>query len=453
MHMKRPLVIVLSLLLTASATVAVQLIVTKKGEAIWARKPRRQGDAITFVNKESGQEETRLVADLSGVISIVRRGKRYEPAQIQRNIDRIKKVMLRHFKHKRLLSPILREWELLQRPSPELEEKISGFQQAFADSTKETRMFEKAVFGLGMLKYKDVHGKYTERIDILVDEITADYLETNLARLRELVKKKDLAVGDFVAVRKLGKALLASATDDRRKEEIEKLVADSRNRAYEFGMRDAVVSFKSGGKGIDAYLRAARILMGVKDEVAETEAQKADVDAKMENLVARVSQTQPAYSFEYKGYPLTRDDMSLYRRTEKASSRYKLGSVAVDEQCLIIARRVPALLRVGTPFSLPLRFVFNREQPEDRIFGITIRIMGERGLHTHTTRLRTPEIRTGHADVTLEEDFSLLEPGFTLRTDTSRHPRLYAYLSYLPAPEENPDDWHAISVACGWLIQ
>lgn len=451
--MRAVFIMLVLFLCTLAQTSASVLIVTKKGESFWATHARQEGDMVRYIDRNTGEEKTIAVIKLDGVIPVVRRGKQYKPEEIQKYVDRTKKIRAKHPMLIGQLNPILQEWEAMQKPSEELAEKIDQLVDEFQNSEKDTKTYQEITLNLGMLRYKDVQGRYTSRIDKVLDDMKNGYLSVNLKRLELMVNAGKTAIDNFVRIKRLAREL-SQAANVSQNEKIEGLLTKSRQLTFEANCRYANSSFMSS-RSISAYLRSRDILFMVRNEVAEADEQKARVDRYISALVEQISKAQPAYSFEFNGYPLSKDDHEVLNRSRAFSTKVRFSDITVDEQCLVIPLRAPGSIRLGQPFALPLRLVFNRAQPRNRVFGIVVLLYrGDGGMHSHTVKLPPLQIKDGHSEIVFREDFSVLEEDFVLGGDVYGNSYLYAYLSYLEEGEDSYDEkWVAISSAYRFRIK
>ncbi|NQT94535.1 MAG: hypothetical protein HQ559_17400 [Lentisphaerae bacterium] len=426
---------------------AMKLIVTKKGQGVWATTARRVDKRVVYISKDTGEESFFPVTELDGVIPKVRRGKQYKPDEIQKYIDRIKSLRTKHFRLLRQLNPLLQEWESLQKPSPELEGEIDAQAATFKASDKGPTAFEKASLALEMVKYKDLAGKYTEQIDQVAKDMRKECLEVNMPRFARFAQDspKD-RIGVFVKARLLGGQLTRIATDGAQKAQISKMVADARKRTFDTNVKMAYSTFMNV-KTIDAYLRSAQVLDSLKKEVADTEADKSGLDRQMSSLVELITKKEPTYDFSRDGFPMGREDKAMLRNAGAYTSRVTFDTTSVELECYVLPAASPKRIRFGQPFTVPLRLIFRRAQPKDRELVVVVMLRTQRGMHRHAIPLKNVQIRNGRADVVFREGFTQLEDGFVpVREPRQGGVTYYVYMGYA----QGDNEWQAISRACAW---
>jgi len=101
---------------------------------------------------------------------------------------------------------------------------------------------------------------------------------------------------------------------------------------------------------------------------------------------------------------------------------------------------------------VPVRLVFNREQPSDRTFGLVAMFGGKHGMHSHTVKLPPPRIVKGHWDLTFSYDFSELHPDFVLHGDDRGNKWFYVYLVWFDESRPDGEEWSPMSFACSWPL-
>ena len=445
--MKRAVLIGVIALGTCLQSPAMKLIVTKKGEGVWATTANRVDDKVIYVGKDTGEEGSFLVTELDGVVPKVSRGRAYKPDEIQKYIDRIKSLQTKHYRLMRQLNPLLQEWESLQKPSPELEDEIEAQATAFQASDKGPEAFEQVSLALEMVKYKDLAGKYTERLDRVTGDMRKECLEVNMPRFAGLAQdspKNRIEV--FVNARVLGGQLMRVTTDGAQKAEISNMLVEARKRTFDTNVRMAYSTFMKV-KSIDAYLLSAQILDGLKKEVADTEADKAALDRQMGVLVDLIAKQEPACDFSHDGFPLGPDDKATRRQMWNYASHITFDTIPMHLECYILPTAAPKRIRFGQPFTVPLRLIFRRAQPKDRELVAVVMLRTQRDMHRHAIPLKNVQIRNGRADVVFREDFGRLEDGFVpVREPKRGDVAYYVYVGYA----QGKDEWQAISRACAW---
>jgi len=442
---------VVILLLCLAEAHAAALIVRKDGSSVWATTARREQDTVVYISRDTGDEKRVAVTELDGVIPVVKRGLQYTPEKIQKYVERIRKVRTRHPRLLRQLNPILQEWEALQEPSPEFDDEIAAIVDRFEKSERDAPAFRKARLDLDMIKYKDVQGAYASRVDDIIEQARSEYVATNMVRLVELARSKAMSVNTFIALRDLARDLL-EATGGEESTRVREILERSRETGLDVNCRYAASSFASRGKTINAYLHSSRVLFLVRDEIASTDPVRSEVEHRISGLRQQAAAALPDCNFGWNGYPLTQEDLGILRGTKRRSSTVSFTSLTVDEQCLVFPRQQPRDLRFRRPIRVPVRLVFNREQPSDRTFGLVAMFGGKHGMHSHTVKLPPPRIVKGHWDLTFSYDFSELHPDFVLHGDDRGNKWFYVYLVWFDESRPDGEEWSPMSFACSWPL-
>jgi len=429
------------------------LLVRKDGGTVWASSARREGDVVQYRERDSGEDRSVPVAELDGVVPVVKRGKQYDAKLVQTFVDRLEDLKGKHPRQLRTLNQLLQEWKVLQAPVAELDDRITQLVREYQQGDKTTESYKKVVLDLGMLKYKDMRGAYTARIDEECARITGDHVARALKHLSEVAGAPEIGIERFVEVRYLCEHLLQVAEADTQLT-VRNYLAACRKKAFEGNCRKSAETFTAGRKTVDVYLAASRILHGVKEEIAATEAQKADVAGRIEDLVRQATAAQRAYRFDYKGYPLRREDVELYNRAKDYTSCLTFAFIPVSDQCLIIPREIPKPAAMGRSFTVPVRLIFNRAQPPDRRLGVVVMLCGEGEVtHSHTEELESLRIKDGHVDITFRGDLSKVGKDFAPVPDKAGRTNVYVYLAYREDAGEGEYRWPAISHACRWPLR
>lgn len=447
----RTMIIVMLFITALSTMFADTLIVTKDGQGIWASSVRQEGENVIYTDKSNGSEVNVSVADLHGVISTVKRGKQYTSGQIDKSIEKIQKLQTMHRNLLRQLNPILQEWEALKKPSPELESAIDEVVSAFKTSSKDTGLYKKTVLDLGMIRYKDVQGKYAPRIDSLVKEVGEEYVKTNKEKLKSSAQAIDsMTIDDFVGFKTLA-GDVAKVAGDSDKEEVDKLLSDTRAKAYDALCGRGYKIFMAD-KSVDAYLESKRILSGVKEQIAETDAQKTAIDERLSTLSRMAAKAQPDFNIDENGFVFTRNDMVDLNVVGQYCSLVTFTGTDVNEQVFVLPERAPGSLQFGRPFSTHLRLVLNRGQPKDRELGVLVVLLSENGISKHTVPLGKLEFKDGQAKVDYKEDFSQCTIR-NLAPNKKGQYCIYFYIAYQHIIDEANTEWVPISKACAWPIR
>ncbi|MFC1497953.1 hypothetical protein ACFLS1_05710 [Verrucomicrobiota bacterium] len=444
--------VVLLCLLAATCNVCAKtLIVTKKGVAIWATNVRQTGNIIKYSDITTGSQKSISISELHGVIPTIQRGNKYDPTKVQGYIARIKKLQEIHKNLYRQLNPLLQEWESLLKPKPELEDAILKCVSDFRKSDKSPKAYKSAGMELGMIKYKDVAGKYDDQINKLLDEIKTDFITVNTKHLEETANKAEsITIDEYVDFKILAKNLIQHA-DEPEKNNFKKLLADTGDKACKALCAKAHNIFTKI-KTIDAYLEGRRILIGVKENIVETDKQKELADQSIAKLLKTVSTFRPQYKFNENGYPFTRPDMTAMNKVGRFCSMVTFSDVIMKEQCFIIPKTAPRGITMRKPFSVQLNLIINRTQPKDRIFGIEMKLRGSFGMHTHIIKLEPVQFENGHAAIKYKENFSNVPDDFTIMAGEYGY-KMYFHLVYLKDPDSKYPTWTPISKTCAWPIR
>ncbi|MFO7870790.1 MAG: hypothetical protein R6V03_05090 [Kiritimatiellia bacterium] len=440
-------VIVVYLIFVFSASADV-FVVKKNGDGFWALRVEKKDGAAEYVHRDTGRRGRLDASEIDGLIPTVQRGNKYDPDKVRERVDEIKRLRGKHGKLLRKLNRLLQEWQVLLRESPEFDGKIRKLVDEFNESGKDPKTYSRIALALGMLKYKDMRGEYTDDIESAIARVKKGFLDYNGKRFREIVEEKEMSFDKFAEAEYLKDELVRVAGDDASRE-FETLFSEYRESIYNASLEGAKQIF-SARPSVDSYLKSRAILVFVRDSVAAGEDEQQDAAQRIESLVAKVSDTVNSYSFDYKGYPLSPEDLKLFRKNQDYASRIKFSSVTVREQCLIIPRESPGRVSVGSAFSVPLKLVFNCAQVPETVFGMTVLLTGVQGIESYTVRLPDLEIAAGHAEVTFTNDPSLIPESFRLARDAGGRVAVYPYLSRLRISPTGEEQWVPLSLCCGW---
>jgi hypothetical protein len=288
-------------------------------------------------------------------------------------------------------------------------------------------------------------------VDAVCEEIKKEYVATNMTRLVRMASAEKIGADNFVSIKRLA-VPVSEAAEAADREKIKTLVAKTRLMAFDSGLRQAETIFASG-KSVDAYLRSSAILFLLDKEVADTADQKAGVERRIGALQDTAGRTLSGYTFFDKGFPLTEEDQKLFSKTRSFAARVTFTSFPLDERCLVIPTQSPGRIRMGQPFRLPVRLIFNSAQPTNGVFGMVVMITGKADMGAHAIKLPAFRIQHGRADIVLSEDFSGVEKGFELGRDADGDICLYFYLASLKddCSGAAKEDWDAISMA--WRLR
>jgi len=444
------LVLVAGLFLSAAA-VADELIVTKDGKSVWATGTRKSGDNVVYTDKDSGNEKQVPSSGVEAVVPVVQRGKAYKPEEIQQNVDLLKKLVAKQPGLLRQLNELLQGWQALQKAAPEYDGMITSQINLFNSSDRSPSVYQKATLELGMIKFKDVQGAYTARIDAACEAMRKEFVATNIVRLVKMAGIQPMLVEHFVPLKRLAEPV-TKAAEPAEKEKIKAMVEKARTTVYDNSIRLAD-SLIAGGKNVDAYLRSSAVLSLLKKEVAVTDQQKADVDKKVTALREVAAKMLSGYTLNANGFPVTDDDLGLQNKTRPFAIRTMFSSITFDEQCAMIPAANPGSLRVKQPYSMPIRLIFNSAQPANRVFGMVVMITGTSSMQTRTIKLPAVTIKNAHAEITFRDSFADFPDDFELGADRKGRSTLYIYLACQDNTQDPvKDPWEPISGAWAFRI-
>lgn len=439
------------LCLAGSVFASQRLIVTKEGKSFWATGVRQEGDTVVYMSRTTGQEESIPVSELHGVIPTVVRGQQYTPGEIQKYIDRIKKLQRLHANLYRQLNSILQEWELLQKPSPELENDIKRLADAYQSSDKGMAVYRKTVLDLGMVRYKDMQGKYAGRLDNVLEEIRVDYVKVNRKRLEETAALPEkISFEEFIHFENLSRDV-AKEADPADKKAVEAMLESTRANVFDAQCRAGYKAF-AGSKTVDAYLEAAHILCGVREYVAATPEQKSGVEKRIAMLYGMIGKAQPSYTISESGFPFDKAAAGLRSQLGMYCSMITFTDLELTEQCFIVPGSKPPALKFGRPFSVPLHIVINRAQPADREFALRVLHLTPEGMIRHLVHLGRLDFVNGRATVEYSESFAEAAAYGGLVPDELGNYRWYFYVVYKLKREKEDPEWIPLSKSCGWPI-
>ncbi len=424
-----------------------KLIVTKEGMCFWVTSVTQEGDVLKYNSKQTGEEKTIAISKLHGVVPVVVRGKRYTPGEIQKYITRIKKLQEKHKRLYRQLQTILQGWEALQKPNLELEGDIEKLKVFFASSDKRTSIYKKTVLDLGMVRYKDMQGKYGPKLDNVLADMKADYVKVNKERLeKQAATAATMSFEAFAVHEQLTKDVLKEAQESD-KTAVSSMLLTTRQTVFDAQGRVALKVFL-GKKSIDAFLQSARIMYGLKENVAATEKQKADIDKRIGQLFVQTQKYNASYHINEGGFPIGADtrklqDAAMYRCSTSESTYADLR-----EEVFIIPEKSTTGLRYGRTFSFPLRMVIQRAQPKDRKFAF---IVTYPGADTVTRVIGSPQFKNGFASVKFDENFAGLAGTQILPNEEGRY-YFYFHMAYEVPQKKGDSTWQAVSKLCFWSI-
>lgn len=447
--MKKKILILLLLGLIGNAIAGDKLVVTSDGNCFWVTSVKQEGDILKYNAKDTGEEKTIALSGVHGVIPSVTRGAQYTPGEVQKYIDRIKKLETMHKRLYRQLHTMLQEWEALQKPNEELEGDIKRLEDEFGSSDKSTRTYKKTVLDLGMVMYKDMQGKYKPRLDNVLADLKAEYVKVNKARLEEQAATSGTMTFEaFIDHEQLTKDVAKEAGESD-KTVIETMLAATRQKVFDAQSSEAYKVYIAK-KSIDSYLAAAWILLGIKECVAATDEQKSGIDKRIESLVNMAKKSVSSFAIDEMGFPMSAQTQQLMNSLLSRCSTYKSERIDISEQVFVIPEKNPVGLSFGRTFSVPLRLVIQRAQPQDRKFGLVVTYPGSDPV---TRELGLLSFKDGVATASFNENFSGLEDGAQLRPDENGQYYFYFYVAYEVPGEKGDSTWQPISKMCFWFIR
>ncbi|OVE73473.1 hypothetical protein BVX94_03775 [bacterium B17] len=443
--MKKYLGIIISIICVSVNLHADQYIVTNEGKATWAVGTTKKGDSIVYTEKSTGNEVTVPISDLDGVIPKVKRGKKYSEEYIQKQIAKLKKLRTKH--RKKILRPLnqlLQEWEMLLKPSEEIETGIPRFESVFMGSPKDTADFKKAHMGLGMLKYKDMRGAYTQKIDDALKRVQDAYVVASMSRLASWSKNTKLELAQFHVAKKLH-AEAVQYVDGATKTKATALFEQARVNTTKHLAQSAGVHFAKN-KNVDGYLHGYDMLRKIKDEVAETEVDQEAAVKRMDDYRGKVARYLSAYTIDEKGFPIPKKEASLMSDFKQYGSAYVYTSDTFVEQAVFVPAKNPGAIRVnsmGTPIKF--RIFFNHPQPAGRDYGVRVSINGTEYSKSQVFTFTDPiKVTNGNADLTFQCQFSWLPDDFVPGDPETGRKYVSVSLGYKP---ENAG-WKPMSNVC-----
>jgi len=424
-----------------------KFVVTKDGMCFWVTRVKQEGEVLRYNSKQTGEENTIAVSELHGVVPTVTRGKQYTPEEIQKYIDRIKKLQKKHSRLFRQLESILQGWEALKKPNLALEGDIEKLKGAFAASDKSTSIYKKTVLDLSMVRYKDMQGKYGTKLDNLLADMKADYVKSNKVLLEEqAADSATMTFEAFVKHEQLTKDITPEAKESD-KGAVASMLEKTRQTVFDSQGSVSIKVFV-GRKSIAAYLESARIMYGLKEGVAGTTKQKEDIDKRIGQLITNAQKSNSSYHINESGYPIGADTQKLMDAAKYRCSTSKSTYTDILEEVFIIPEKSTRGLSFGRSFSFPLRMVIQRAQPKNRKFAL---IVTYPGASTVTRVIGTPQFKNGVASVKFDENFDDLAGMQILPNDEGRY-YFYFHMAYEVPSENGEPTWQAVSKLCFWSI-
>lgn len=425
-------------------------IVTDSGDGIMAVDVSVKGDKIEYTDRGTGMVKSLEKKTVDALIPTVERGKHYDADKVKKYVSRIKRMQAKHKSLVRKLTEILQAWNAYSKGGAGLDDSIKELRQAYDSSERGTKQYKDAVMGLGMVKFKDLQKKYTSQIDGQIEEIRSDYVSYNMKKLEEMAVKpvKDLA--NYTGFLTLSTDVAEAGKEDIRGK-IKEMKEVLRAATYKEVCGKAYGLFSSK-RDIDGYITCGSLLTRVKNEVASTEEEKAGIDKRMELLLQHAKKSNPKYSFDYNGYPMTKDDVALYTSMQRYGSRVTFTGTEMNELCMIIPKKAPPeIISLGRSFAVPLRIIFRGAPRKDRTLGLVVMIPSASGpAHEHYYKLDAASIKAGRLDVDLKETFTMLPGGFEVAVNEYGQSAYYVFVAYI---DESGDGSNVkLGAACRWPL-
>jgi len=429
---------------------ADRLVVTRTGKSFWVTSVKQVGDQVKYVHRDTRQPGTVPVSELHGVVPTVQRGKIYKPEEVQKYIDRAEKLIKLHGNLYRQLNVILQEWKALQNPPEGLADDITSMEAAFESSDKGPHAYKMIALDLSMVKFKDVGGHFSRRIESILERAKQEYIATTKQRIAEMAATEGLSVDEYVDMKELAKTVMEE-TGDADSEEIEGMVSAAREAVYLATCQKSMQILRET-RSVDGYLECVRILKINKEQIAANDTERATIDRGQAKLLAGIKNLAPQYRFNESGYPLSQDDVQLMGRMAPYMSRITFVGSDPDVQCLIVPEQQPGRISLRGTLSVPLRLILNRGQKPGRELALGVKLLGAD--EDRYARLGPVEFTDGHASIVLRKDFSDLPDDFTLMANEDGETLVYVYLAYLRNRDakEGQEDWVIMSRCCGWRI-
>lgn len=450
--MKQRILVFLAVIAFGIWVRAESFVVTKAGKGFWVPSARKEAGAILYIDKDTGNESSIPVADVEAVIPKAQAGLQYPIDEVKAHVRTLKVLKQKHVGMTRVLNQLEQEWAAFLIEDPDFEKKIDEEVRRFKASDKLTRAYKEAAMNLGMFKYKDVHAKFTAKIDALIGEVKKDYCVAGFSHLEALSMTNMLDVAGFVAAKELMESL-SDICDPEQKQKAVMFREKARLVALRGNTRLAVSQFAST-RTLTAYLASHELLTRTRALVASEETHRKAIDGLMAGLISDAGTALPLYNFEFKGFPLTRNDRDMLTLYKSFSSRISWKSVEIEEQCLVIPLKQPGKIALNRHFVMPFRLVFNGPQPPDRKYRMAVYIPGVRdgGVYSASVPLEGVSVTNGHADITFVYDFNEAAEGFI--PAASRDGAVYAYLTLerLLAPGEGAEESCPMSLACRFVM-
>jgi hypothetical protein len=444
-------------LLVSAALPADTLVITRDGDSVWAATVAEDGDAFTVATP---QAETRFPkADVAFVLTAVEPGRTYPASEIEEHVRLILRAQAEFPRLAKQTNVLLNAWRTLQAGGAGLSDELAALLKKGAGAATDIQLYRDVTGQLQMLRYRDLPGAHWTQIDAELERLKAAYVQAALPRLQELAAAQQTTFEHFRAVRQAAADLCSVQPPEAVRETATKLLERQRAATQKVNLDEAVRTF-SAARSVDAYLHARHILAQLRDDVAATPENQTMLEQQLEKLTAAAAKAQPALSFQYKGYPLNRQDAELLHRMERGASLVEFAGVRVIEQCLVFPTQAPVAVPLGGRFTQTLRLVFNRAQPAGRKYVVAAIVTGENANLEWLWDCPAFTVTSGRAEVVIQAEFKDVPPNFALRgNDGAPAPksRKRPHTAFLwlatPDPEASPENtepgarWLGLSLA------
>lgn len=395
----------------AAAAMAADLIVRVDGTSVWARQVQAAGDYWRYVPDGGGPESQIARSDVDAVIPAVVRGTQYDAATVERVLSDIDRAIGRHGKLRKQLNMLRGEWGALQKDDSGLEKDIAAILAKFERDPADTARFKEARVALSMIQFKDMRGRYRDKIESGLAMMSAAYAATNMARLAVMTNIAGMTIGQFRVARQIAEDLRAAKIKPEDQAAVENSLAACRTNAWTFNGHRAWEAFQKE-KNLQVYLDSASLLQALKTYVAADEQQQLFLDGLLAKLKAAVIKAVPDCSFDFEGFPLTRADRELLGR--RRIQRIKLTSIALDDHCFAFPKNSPRAGGLRSVISCEVRLIFSRSPSSEHVYCLQAMYFADMGRMAvrRTPPLDPALVRNGRIDIAAEFDFTNLERDF-----------------------------------------
>lgn len=436
----QPLPAIIALALSAGSGLALDaLVVTRDGKGLKADNVRTEDGKVVFKDLDSGSEKSMPTNTVDGVIPFVQKGKDYDPEEVKANLELIKRLKTRHNGLTKYFGQLNSDWTLVQKAAS-LDKEIDSLKDAFFAGPKTSSSYKTTSTSMGLLKLKDVQGKYTELIDEALASIKKEFLKVAVGRLSSCAATNKTIEGLKGVV-----ALTQDVTDfgdDRDKKKAADALNQARENVCAAVMKDASAVY-AGKADIESYLKSRDMLRRLLEEVVATPDQRRNVEAALGRQIEDIAKAMPTYRFDG-GYPLNAEDQQVLGDTSYLGRGLKIKSTGLDPECIIYPLAPQEVVQVGQPVTIPLRMVFNRAQPTNRMFSVVLMMNGQKDSFVHPVDQGKLQIKDGRVDVSVKEDFSLRPKGFVPAVEADGTAMIYLFVTYRQSEALIP-----LSLACG----